>query len=487
MSFGARLRALAASDGGRPALTVVSSDGSETTTTYAELNALSRGVAALLKSHGVGPTSTVTPALGNTVAQFATCFGAWKLGACVVPLNPGSPPPERDQLLRLLAPDAVVADWDDLVAISGQDIVAAYDLQAPEPPDIAPRPGKGIASGGTTGLPKVIIDPGPWAKVPGSSLGAVGDAVAFHQAHVQLVPGPVHANMGFLWSVSGLFEGQHVIVLERFDPHLVLSSIERHRVEFVALVPSMMRRLSTVGSDVGRSLSTLTSLVHSAAHCTPALKRTWIDLVGPEVLYEVFGASENVGATVARGDKWLERPGTVGRPCGSEVRILDAVGHQVGPGTVGEIFMRPVGRPNPTYRYLGADPAKADADGFVSVEDLGWLDHDGYLYPADRSPDRIVTGGADVYPAEVEAVLIEHPQVVDAAVVGLPDDLWGEKVHAILVVDGAIPPTHEDLDRWCRQRISAYKVPKAFELVPRLPFDDTGRVRRQVLSEGRRS
>jgi bile acid-coenzyme A ligase len=212
------------------------------------------------------------------------------------------------------------------------------------------------------------------------------------------------------------------------------------------------------------------------------VKRAWIDLIGGEKIYEAFGATEAIGATVIRGDEWLDHEGSVGRPVASEVRIIDDKGREVPDGEVGEIHMRLESGEPPAYEYRGAPPAPATPDGFVTVGDLGWVDADGYLFLADRRTDLIISGGANIYPFEVEAVLSGHPSVVDVVVVGLPDDEWGKRVHAIVQpADPEAPPEADALEAFCRDHLVSYKVPRSFEVVVEFPRNQAGKIRRNAL------
>jgi bile acid-coenzyme A ligase len=176
----------------------------------------------------------------------------------------------------------------------------------------------------------------------------------------------------------------------------------------------------------------------------------------------------------------------VGRGFGAEVRVLDDRGEDVPAHTVGEIYLRRIGANGPSYEYRGAPPAKTTEDGFVSVGDLGWLDEDGFLYIADRRTDMIVSGGANVYPAEVEAALSEHPAVADVVVIGLSDEEWGHRVHAVIQREPLAPsPSIDDLAAHCRERLSHYKVPKSFEFVAVLPRTDAGKLNRSAIAAER--
>ncbi len=170
------------------------------------------------------------------------------------------------------------------------------------------------------------------------------------------------------------------------------------------------------------------------------------------------------------------------------MRILDQDGAELPPGEVGEIYTRPTLTDGPTFRYVGGATISATPDGFYSVGDLGWVDEEGYLYIADRRVDMIVSGGANVYPAEVEAALHDHPALADLAVIGVPDEEWGRRVHAIIQpADPAHPPAVTDLDAWARARITSYKMPKTYEIVAELPRNEAGKIRRSALVAERES
>lgn len=487
LSFGRRLTQLAVERPDAPATSLVASDGSRDGVTFRELHRWSNAVAAALASEGVGASSTVVVGLGNSLEHMATIFGAWKLGALVLPMSTKAPAPERDAMLALAAPRVVVSSWGDVAGISAayvSDLRAGADLT---PPDVVPHPGKSVGSGGSTGRPKIIVNPNPLAKVPGRTAGTVGDLVGFHAARVQAVPGPVYHNMPLTWSMHGVFEGQHVILLERFSAVQLLEVIERDRVEFMTVVPTMMRRVAELPNASSYDLSSLRGVLHSAAPCPPTIKRFWIDLVGPDVLWEGFGGAESVGQTLIDGNEWLAHPGSVGRPYETDLRIVGEDGRDLGPGEVGEVYMRPqAGSSADRHRYLGSEPARTTDDGFVSLGDLGWQDEEGYLYCADRRLDMIITGGSNVYPAEVEAALLDHPSVSDAAVIGLPDEEWGKRVHAVVEAYAGRPaPDPDELITWCRNALSAYKVPKAVEVVSALPRDEAGKIRRRALVDAR--
>jgi len=487
VSFSQRMRHLAEARGSDRALTLYRSDGTTDSVSFSEFRTWTLALANRLRNEGVNGQTTVVVSAGNTLEHFVTCYAAWQLGCMVLPINRESAVRERELLVSLLESRFVISDWAggaDLTPETVRD--HRRDRTAKDFPDIVPAPGKAVGSGGSTGVPKLIVDPVPFVKVPGRSMGVLGDAVGFHEASSQLVPGAVFHNMPFTWSAHGLFEGQHVVVLERFDAGRLLEAIELEKVEFMTMVPTMMRRVARHVRAFTADLSSLKAVMHGGAPCSDSLKATWIEMVGAEVVREAFGSTEGVGTAVIRGDEWLSHPGSVGRPVDSEIRILDPAQREVATGTLGEMYWRSLS-PGPTYYYLGDARSKVDPDGFTSVGDMGWVDDEGYVYSADRRVDLILTGGANVFPAEIEGVLLDHPKVIDAAVIGVADPEWGQRVHAVVgpVRPGAV--TTEDLDRWCRDYLSAYKVPKTYEFVNELPRDEAGKIRRAAMAEARRN
>jgi bile acid-coenzyme A ligase len=236
-----------------------------------------------------------------------------------------------------------------------------------------------------------------------------------------------------------------------------------------------------------RDLSSLDWVQQGAALLPVWLGRRWCELVGPEHFFVTYGASERHGYVCCRGDEWLEHPGTVGRGyMGTEIRILGEGGAELPAGEIGGIYMRRASGPEATYMGGNVEPMLSTDDGFVTVGDMGCLDREGYLYVADRRVDMIVTGAVNVFPAEVEAALSEHPAIADVVVVGLRDPEWGRRVHAIVQpVDPADPPLPADIIAFAKTRLAAYKVPKTVELVEAIPRNDVMKFNRAALTEER--
>ncbi len=486
IAFGQRLTDLAAQHGEtRPAVTLARMDGTEDGLSWAALERWSNRAARLLASRGVDAQTMVCIGIWNSLEHYAAAYGAWKLGACTLPLSPRMPDREFDGITGLLDRKLVIADRPGAdLALS--DLTALRDggpFEDTALPDITAHPGKAIGSGGSTGRSKIIVDPAPWARIPGARNGVHG--AAFRTGQTQLVAGPLYHNSPFSWGHSGLFDEHHLIVLERFDAARAVAMIEKHRCQFMFLAPTMMQRIVRLPDITAEKLASIECVYQTAAPCPPWLKRRWMELTAPEKLMEGFGATEAVGSCRIRGDEWLLHPGSVGRPVNAALRILDENLAEVPQGEVGEIYMRPHVHPAPTYRYIGAPPAKSTPDGFISVGDMGHVDAEGYVYLSDRRVDLIIRGGANIYPAEIEAALSEHPDIADVAVIGIPHDELGKTVHAIVEPRPGIAIDEPALRAWMKPRLTTYKLPESYEFMPVLPRDPSGKIRRSQLAAER--
>jgi bile acid-coenzyme A ligase len=495
LSYGERLRALADAQPDEPAYVFVPLEGPHDVVTRRELEEDTNRLARLLAEAGVGEETMLVLALPTHPLHPKVAHAAWKLGACVLPTSHRAPRRERELLLETAGTYrrvVTVGAWEDgeppTVHVRDLDRRASYAADPLEPKVAAPS--TAIGSGGTTGRPKIVLGETRGEVRFGEdglpALSPLQRALGLRVGQVQLVCTPMYHASGFSWATTAVVAGNPLVLVERFDAGVVLDAVERYRVNHMMVVPAILQRLADWPGVESRDLSSLEALCHGGAPCPEPVKRRWLELIPPACLYEGYGATESFGATVVRGDEWLERPGTVGRPVHADVRILDDDGTPVPPGEVGEVFMRPVGATAPTFRYVGADYRQVTPDGFVTLGDYGRLDGDGYLYIADRRVDMIVTGGSNVYPAEVESALLEHPDVADVAVIGLPDERWGRRVHAVVQPrHGDRPPSVESLDAHCRDRLAPYKVPKSFELVDHLPRTEVGKLARGKLVEER--
>jgi bile acid-coenzyme A ligase len=477
LSFPARLRALATEQPDAPAVTCAG-----VTVSRAQLDSRSSRLARELHSHGIGEGSFVTVAVPNSVDWFVAYVACWKLGAIPQPVSAKLPGRELAAIVELAGSAVVIGAPDEAFDQLPDAIVHLPLGHEPAPeftddplPDAVSPAWKAPTSGGSTGRPKLIVsgDPALFDTDAPAPLGIAPDGC-------MLVPGPLYHNGPAVWSCQALLQGNHVVVLARFDAEAVLESIERHRVDVVYLVPTMMKRILRLDDEVrlGFDLSSLRVVWHLAEPCPPWLKEAWIEWLGAERIFELYAGTEAQAATIITGTEWLTHRGSVGRVSSGEMRICDDDGNELPVGEEGEVWMRSR-RDTPTYRYVGAD-AKTLGDGWESLGDMGWFDAEGYLYLGDRVQDMILSGGANIYPAEIEAALGEHPAVHSCAVIGLPNDDRGNDVHAIVQADAA-EVSSDELLTFLAERLTTYKLPRSIEFVDEPLRDEAGKVRRSTL------
>jgi bile acid-coenzyme A ligase len=354
-------------------------------------------------------------------------------------------------------------------------------------PDVVAPQVNGICSSGSTGTPKVILADRPAVYDPQMSVPFIDmwNAVPLPRPQTILVPAPMYHTNGFATLLS-LLTGDRLLVMEKFDAARVVDVIERHRVSTFTATPTMLQRVADLPGMAGRDLSSIQWILQGAAPMPPSLLHRWAKLIGPERIVMAYGMTEGLGLTALRADEWLTHEGSVGRGIrGTEVRILDADGQDVPAGQIGDIYLRSPFSGG--YRYLGTAPRlDSTADGFATAGDMGYLDEDGYLYLVDRRVDMIVTGGANVFPVEVEAALIDHPGIADVVVIGLRDPQWGRRVHAVIEpADPADPPAPDDVIGYARTRLAPYKVPKTIEIVDAIPRSEATKVNRGALIAAR--
>jgi bile acid-coenzyme A ligase len=472
ISFSRRLTELAAEAPARAAITC----GDESLT-RAQLESAANRLARDLGGGGVGEGDMVTIALSNSTEWYVAVAACWKLGAIPQPVSSRLPERELAAILELADPAAVIGVPAEL-APGRRALPPGYEPDPAIPddplPDAVSPAWKAPTSGGSTGRPKLIVsgDPSIYDEDNRRLFGPPGASM--------VMPGPLYHNGPIVWSCSAWLAGGHVIVLPRFDAEGTLAAIERHRGELVYLVPTMMKRIWRLPEPVRHSydLSSLIAVWHLAEPCPEWLKQAWIDWLGPDRIIELYAGTEAQTATVITGREWLEHRGSVGKPPTGTVMICDPDGNELPPGEQGEVWMRSL-RDRPTYRYIGAT-ARSREGGWESLGDMGRLDEEGYLYLVDRMQDMILTGGANVYPAEVEAAIQEHPAVRSVVVIGLPDEDLGSTVHAIVEADESSAP-REELLAFTAERVARYKVPRSFEYTDRPLRDDAGKVRRAAL------
>ncbi|MWV48241.1 AMP-binding protein [Rathayibacter sp. VKM Ac-2803] len=434
--------------------------------TARELDRASNRLARAYRELGVGTDDLVTVSLPNSLDAIVVCAAIWKAGATPQPVSTELSAEERAAVEQVAAPALVVGaasatvpwrpgDWRPEGSDEPLDDRWAASWKAP-------------ASSGSTGRPKVVLASGPALLDPEAPVAAF-----LPLAGVQLVAGPLMHSATFTYAFRGLMTGQTLVILPRFDGRRVLEAIARHRVTWTLLVPTTIRRL-LLCDRADCDVSSLELVLHLGAPCPPEDKRALIDWLGASRVVEVYAGSESNGLTMIRGEEWLERPGSVGRPIGgTTLRILRDDGSEAAVGETGRIWMH---RGDPAYRYLGGASSRT-SDGWDTLGDVGRVDADGYLWVLDRADDLILRGGVNVYPIEVERVLEAHPLVRGAVAFGVPDDDLGRAIEAVVDVGDAVVDGGELLAS-ANARLGRERRLRALRMVREPLRSDAGKVRR---------
>ncbi|HWL43378.1 MAG TPA: AMP-binding protein [Ilumatobacter sp.] len=451
--------------------------------TRGELDARANQLGHDLLARGAGVGDFVTIALPNSVDWFVAYVACWKIGAIPQQVSSRLPRRELAEIVALAQPKVVLGAEPGTLDTSADCLPVGYrpsaDVTTGPLPDAVSPAWKAPSSGGSTGRPKLIVtsDPSLIDVEPASRFGN-------RPGGCLVMPGPLYHNGPAMWSCDALLQGGHVVTMARFDAEGTLAAVAEHRADVLYLVPTMMRRILHLddATRLGYDLSSLRLVWHLAEPCPIWLKQAWIDWLGAERIIELYAGTEAQAVTIITGPEWLEHPGSVGRPSGGEFMVTDDDGNPLPAGEQGEIWMRPSDG-LPTYRYVGAESRQL-GDGWESLGDVGWFDADGYLFLGDRKLDMILVGGANIYPAEVEGALGEHPGVRSVAVIGLPDDDKGNRIHAIVQADPAAV-TADDLRTFLADRLTSYKIPRTWEFVETPLRDDAGKVRRSALRADR--
>ena len=472
-SFASRFDQLSATRGDEPALTF-----QDETLTFAELDRAALRMARHLRAQGVDRDDFVTIGEPNSVEFVVALVACWKIGAIPQPVSSRLPRTEMEAIVELA--DSALVIGAEVDGRRSVPLGFRPDTDDGPLPDAISSAWKAPTSGGSTGRPKLIVAGDP--SVYSEGLAMLGLVAGAREGATMVVPGPLYHNGPLIWATLTLLAGGHLVLMPRFDAVGTLEAIATHRATAIYLVPTMMQRIWKLptADRLAHDVSSLETAFHLAEPCPVWLKQEWIDWLGPEVIWELYAGTEAQSATALNGVEWLEHRGSVGRPIFGEMVIRDADGTDLPAGEMGDVWMRWTGRDTPTYRYIGDEPEQKD--GWECLGDVGWMDEDGYLYLADRRTDMILVGGANVYPAEVEAALNAHPAIRSSAVIGLPDDERGSRVHAVIETDGI---GEDELRRFLGDRLVGYKIPRSFEVVDTPLRDDAGKVRRVALREDR--
>lgn len=452
--------------------------------TWQELEEGSNRAARGLTARGAEPGRIVSILLPNSTDLILAVFACYKAGASPQVLSPRMTAHELSAILDLGEPAAVIVP-EGAGALAGASAVAtlaelstAWSAEAVEAQTA--KSWKAPVSGGSTGRLKIIMS-------GREAVTAEADQTFWGVGPRErsLITAPLFHNAPLSVTLCTVFRGGTVCLLDRFDAEGTLAESDRFAATWIYLVPTMMRRILALPVDIRESysLSSVRSFWHCAEPCPAWLKREWIEWLGAERLWELYAGTEAEAGCTIRGDEWLNHPGSIGQVTWGRMVLLDDDGNQIqDPGVPGEVYMRPEDGMPATYRYIGAEPRTHN--GWSSLGDVGHFDEDGYLYLHDRRSDMVTVGGVNIYPAEVEAAMMEHPDVLTAVVIGLPDDRAGNRLHAIMNTTGT-RIDDEQLLGFLTSRLSRNKVPRTFETVGEQLRDDAGKVRRPALRSAR--
>jgi long-chain acyl-CoA synthetase len=469
--------------------------------TYAELDERSSRLARALLGAGVAAGSRVAYLDRTAPEVVELLFAVAKIGGVLVPLNWRLAQPELAAVVEDARPSLMIAG--DTYASVAKELTADVVVVGPEyerllaenePHDAGARAGADdvvlqLYTSGTTGAPKGVL-------TTHRNLAAAAETSPrweFNAASVSLTPLPMFHIGGIGWAFLGLWNGATTVLVRQFDAGAVLDLIERERVTNAVLVPTMLQLMCAVPGAAERDFSALRSIAYGASPITTPVLRAALRTFGCS-LYGIYGLTESTGGVVQLGPEDHDPDGprshllrSAGKPFPwVELRVVDSGGADARAHEVGEVWLR---APNVMRGYFGRPGETAAAltsDGWLRTGDGGYLDEEGYLFLTDRIKDMIVSGGENVYPVEVEEALAHHPDVAEAAVIGIPDERWGETVKALVVLRAGAELTAEDMIAFARERLAGYKLPRLIEFVDDLPRTASGKVLKRELRERER-
>lgn len=486
-----------------------------------DLGARVQRAAGGLKKLGVGPGNSVALFLRNDIAFFEGSQAAGALGAYSTPVNWHYNAEEAGYIFRNSDAKAILVHADLLPGIEAglpegvavfvvptpPEVQRAYGIDPaactvpegrtdwnlwiegndPLPPLDVAAPGSMIYTSGTTGRPKGVRRAAATAEQLAARLETIGLAMGVGPGDNPrtVVTGPMYHSAPNAYGWLALQFGGTVYLQPRFDPEELLALIEQHKISHLHMVPTMFVRLLKLPEEVRYKydLTSLRFVVHAAAPCPPDIKRRMIEWWGP-VINEYYGSTEVGPVTFCSSVQWLGHPGTVGqRVPNVDLRILDENGNDVPQGQPGEIFCVNTGFGEFTYHKDDQKRRDSELDGLISVGDIGYLTDDGFLFLCDRKNDMVISGGVNIYPAEIEATLHNMPGVHDCAVFGIPDEEYGERLCAVIEPEAGAELSANDVRAFAREHLAGYMVPKVVEFQTGLPREDSGKIFKRKLRD----
>jgi long-chain acyl-CoA synthetase len=476
-------------------------------------------IAGGLHRLGVRPGDSVCILMRNDIAFIEAAYAAMRLGAYGVPINWHFKPDEINYVLKDSGTSVLIGHADMLHGL--RDVIPAgvTVLSVPPPPEILrhykidadhlatadfatdleawlqqqgpyngpalPQPQNMIYTSGTTGHPKGVRRLAPTAEQSASAERMRAMIYGLRPGARALLPGPLYHSAPNSFGLRSGRLGGALVLMPRFDPEEFLRLVQAERIDTIFMVPTMFIRLMKLPEDVRRNydMSSLRHVIHAAAPCPADVKRAMIEWWGP-VIFEFYGSTESGAVTFANSEDALKKPGTVGKIApGAELRFIGEDGRVLPQGEIGEIYSKIAGNPDFTYHNKPEKRAEIDRDGFITSGDVGYIDEDGYVFICDRKRDMVISGGVNIYPAEIEAALHAVPGVHDCAVFGIPDEEFGEALMAVVEPQVGVTLDTADIRAQLKTSLADYKVPKHVEIQKNLPREDSGKIFKRRLRD----
>jgi acyl-CoA synthetase (AMP-forming)/AMP-acid ligase II len=485
-------------------------DGTVVMWTYAELEAQSNRVANLLLSLGVRPGEKVLWCGPNSPEVVAVMNATRKIGTVAVPLNYRLTPEEALYVINHSDAEVAYVDYEHapmfvtlrgqldkvrhIISVGGPDPktpdgmltdadIAGAPAGAPDVGDAAGSGGTMIYTSGTTGKPKGAVRSGaPDPEV----LGALLNLFGYRPDDIYITSGPLYHSGPSAFMGAGLLYGQTIIVQRKFDPEDWLRLVDKYRASSTFSAPALVRMICALPREVKDRYdrSSMHVMIANAAPWSYALKQQYVADFPPESLFEVYGSTELGVDTVLMPQDQMRKPGSCGKPApGIEIRLFGDDGNEVtgiGPDHPGEVFIRSKVVFDAYHKNEASYQSNSRGD-FHTVGDIAYWDDEGYLYICDRKNDMIISGGMNIYPAEIEAALEQHPGIYDVAVFGIPSEQWGEVVHATVVRSPGSSLTDEEITAFAREHLASYKVPRSVDFMDELPRTGSGKLLKRQL------
>jgi long-chain acyl-CoA synthetase len=486
---------------------------------FDDVNDRANRIAGGLHRLGVQPGDSVCILMRNDIAFLEAAYAVMQLGAYAVPVNWHFKPEEityvikdsgtkilighadmlhqlRDAIppgivtLSVTPPPEILANYKiDPAQLGAPD--GAIDLeswlagQAPYDGPVLPQPSNMIYTSGTTGHPKGVRRAMPTPEQAESQAQMRARVYGLKPGARALLPGPLYHSAPNAFGLRAGRLGGALVMMPRFEPEEFLRIIQDEQIDTIFMVPTMFIRLMKLPAEVRAryDMSSLRHIIHAAAPCPADVKRAMIEWWGP-VIYEFYGSTESGAVTFANSEDALKKPGTVGKIApGAELRFVGDDGEILPQGAIGEIYSRISGNPDFTYHNKPDKRAEIDRDGFITSGDVGYIDEDGYVFICDRKRDMVISGGVNIYPAEIEAALHAVPGVHDCAVFGIPDDEFGESLMAVIEPQPGIVLDLAAVRADLKTALADYKVPKQMEIQMSLPREDSGKIFKRRLRD----